>query len=99
MAQTYRTIDAVRKTVEILEYLASQKEPVTGSDVARSVSLPKGTVMCHLITLEETKLVRRVGDGYELGMGAALLWARKKALLEGTRERAERELSALEGGM
>lgn len=98
MAQSYKIIDSVRKATEILEHLAHQKEPVSGSDVARAVNLPKGTVMCHLVTLEETNLIRRVGDSFELGMGAALLWARKKALLEGVRDRAERNLVALEEG-
>lgn len=98
MSQSYKTIESVRKAVEILEHLAQQKEPATGTSVAQAVNLPKGTVMCHLATLEESNFIRRIGDGYELGMGAALLWARKKSLAEGQRDRANREIKMLEEG-
>jgi DNA-binding IclR family transcriptional regulator len=49
--------------------------------------------MC--VTLEETGLLKQIGDKYELGMGNALLWARKKASLEGERDEINKELDQL----
>lgn len=97
-ATTYKRIEAVAKALDVLEFLASQKEPATGPDVAKAVGLPTATVMCHLTTLQDKNFVRQVGGGYELGMGAATIWARKKSLLEGQRDRIERDITTLEGG-
>ena len=79
---TYKRIASVSKTVEVLRFLADQKLPVPGAEVARAVSLPTGTVMCHLVTLEDARLVRRIGEHWELSDGMAIFWARKKAQLE-----------------
>ncbi len=95
MPKSYRTIDAVRKAIEILEFLAHQKEPVAGAEVAQAVNIAVGTVRCHLATLEETRFVRRLGDKYELGMGAALIWARFKSNLEADIERKKKELESI----
>lgn len=92
---SYRTIDAVRKAMGILEFFAHQKEPVTGAEIAQAVNIAVGTVMCHLATLEETRFVRRIGDRYELGMGAALIWARFKSNLEADIERKKRDLESI----
>ena len=94
--KTYRTVEAVRKAGEILKFLAHQKEPVPGAVIGKAVGLATGTVMCHLATLEEMGFVRRIGDGYELGMGAALLWSRYKANREAQRAQIEKELEELE---
>jgi len=99
MVKSYRKIEAVTKTLEILEFLANQKDPVNGPDVARAVGLPVGTVMCHLATLEEKNFIRRVGGCTELGMGAAIIWARKKSLLEGARDKINRDIRQLEEGV
>lgn len=97
MAQSYRKIEAVTKTLEILEFLAKQREPINGPDIARAVGLPVGTVMCHLATLEDKNFIRRVGGCIELGMGVATIWAKKKSLLEGQREQINRDIRMLEG--
>lgn len=98
MALSYRKIDAVTKTLEILEFLATQREPISGPDIARAVDLPVGTVMCHLATLEEKNFIRRAAGSYELGMGAATIWARKKSLLESQRDRIDRNIKILGEG-
>lgn len=97
---SYRRIDAVDLACQVIEFLAGQKEPVAGQAVAAALGKPHATVMCHLVTLEDRRFVRRIGDGYELGFALALFWARKKSQLEATRERIDRELQsiALEGG-
>jgi len=97
VAQSYRKIEAVRKAAEILKYLANEKGIVNGSEIAKAVALPMGTVMCHMATLEELGFVARIGDGYKLGMGLALMWARVKSGLEGERDRVERDLQIIEG--
>lgn len=76
---TYKRIAAVTKAGEILKYLANQKEPVAGAEVAKAVELQAGTVMCHLATLEDLGFVERIGDRVRLGMGVAMLWARVKS--------------------
>jgi len=81
MATSYRRIEAVRVSINILRQLSEQKEAVSGQDLARAMDMPHGTVMCHLSTLEEERLVRCVGGAWELDMGMAMFWARKKAQL------------------
>lgn len=93
---TYKKIEAVRKAGEVLKYLSSQKDAVTGPDLAKGVNLPVGTVMCYLATLEEMGFVQAVGDGYRLGMGLALIWGRVKSNLEGDRARVERDLKEIQ---
>lgn len=93
---SYNRIVAVKVTISILRHLADQKQPISGQDVARAVDVPHGTVMCHLATLEDERLVRSVGGAWELDMGLALFWARKKAQLQGTIARAQDELNQLE---
>lgn len=93
---SYNRIAAIKITVAILRHLAEQKQAVSGQDIARAVDVPHGTVMCHLATLEDERLVRSVGGAWELDMGLALFWARKKAQLQGTIDRASDELKQLE---
>lgn len=95
---SYKRIAAVETALKILEFLAHRKEPASGQEVAEAMDIPHGTAMCHLVTLEDARFARRVGDGYELAMNAALLWARKKALLQGEIDRASRDLARLEQG-
>lgn len=99
MATTYRRIESDFKLMDILEFLATQKEPVSGPDVARAVQLQVGTVMSHIASLQDRNFVRQVGGGFELGMGAANLWARKKSIMEGQRDRLSRDIQKLEEGI
>lgn len=80
---TYKRIEAVKVTIRILRFLSEQREAVSGQEVARAIDMPHGTVMCHLATLEDERLVRSVGGAWELDMGLALFWARHKAQLSG----------------
>lgn len=96
MATTYRRIEAVKTAVAILRFLAEQSGPVAAGDVSRAVEAPHGTVMCHLATLGDERLVRCVGGAWELDMGLAVFWARRKAQLEGRIARDKGELDRLE---
>lgn len=97
---TYRRIAAVKLATDILKYLGEQREPVQGQGIASALDAPHGTVMCHLVTLEDAGFVQRVGDHWRVGMGLALIWARVKSNLEGQREKISRDLAsiAIEGG-
>lgn len=92
---SYRRIEAVRVSVNILRFLGEQKELISGQDVAKAMELPHGTVMCHLSTLEDEHLVRCVGGAWELDMGMAMFWARKKAQLATRIARDTKDLQQL----
>ncbi len=94
--KTYRRIEAVRKSGEILKYLAHQKEPVNGPEIGKALDIADGTVMCHMATLEDLGFVQSVGDRFKLGMGLALIWARVKSNLETEKQKIEDDLSGLE---
>lgn len=97
MSNSYKRIEAVRKTGEILKCLAHQKDPVTAPVISQAVNLPTPTVMCHLSTLEELGFVQGVGDRWRLGLGLALIYARVKSSLEADRQRIDSTLGELEG--
>ncbi|MDD2319139.1 MAG: ArsR family transcriptional regulator [Geobacteraceae bacterium] len=93
---TYRRIDAITKTTQIIDYLATVKaEAATGPQIAQAINMSVGTVMCHLATLEDAGYVTAVGGGYRLGMKLALHWARVKSNLEGQRDRIGRDLESI----
>ncbi|NDY74461.1 IclR family transcriptional regulator [Desulfobacter hydrogenophilus] len=77
----------------IIRFLSEQRQPVPGVEVARAVSIPSGTAMCHLVTLEDDRMVRRVGEHWELGDGMAILWARRKSQIESGIDRMKTNLS------
>jgi DNA-binding IclR family transcriptional regulator len=92
---SYKRIETVKKTTEVLEYLAGIKDAATGPQIAQGVGMQLGTVMCHLATLEDAGFVVSAGGGYRLGMKLALMWARVKSNMEGQRNRIDRDLEAI----
>lgn len=96
MAQkSYNRIGAVQKAARILKVIGDSKGPITGSDIAKEVDEPAGTVMCHLATLEDFGLVQEVGGGWLPGLALALYWAKRKATLESQMEKINRELEVM----
>jgi len=95
--KTYKQIKSVRLTIEILRFLSEQKDFVSGGEVAKALDIPLGTAMCHLCTLEAEKFVERAGNLYELGQFSALLWVRRKALLEEKISNSTKDLNQLGG--
>lgn len=93
---SYKRIAAVKLTIEVLRHLADQREPVSAQSVARALDVPAATILCHLSTLDDEGLVRRVGEYWELDMGMALFWARYRARLADKISRANDELNRLE---
>lgn len=93
--RTYKRINAIKTTIAVIKYLSDRREPVSGTDAAAALEMQYGTLMCHLVTLEDAGMVRRVGDHWELGDGMALLWARKKSRLLSARDRIDQTLTEL----
>ena len=95
--KSYRRIAAVKTAIEILRFLSDQDEPVSGAEIAKALDIPQGTTMCHLATLEDEGFVGRTSDSYELGQDVAVMWAKRKALLELKINRYTQDLNRLEG--
>lgn len=92
---SYNRIAAVTKALQILRFLADQKKPVSGKEVASAMGMAHGTVMCHLATMEDERFVRKAGEHFELGQEAGLLWARRKSSLAANITRSHGELNEL----
>jgi hypothetical protein len=88
-------IETVFQAGQILKAIANAKGAVGSSEVAQILGITGNTAYRMCVTLEELGFLKQVGDKYDLGMGLALFWARKKAMLEGERQGIERDLSEL----
>lgn len=95
--KSYRKIKSVALSNAVLKFLAEQKYPVSGREVAEGVDAKYDTVLCHLVTHEADLFVERDGEKFKLGQGAALLWSRKLAHLKTVISKSEDELKELEG--
>jgi len=91
-------IETIIQAGQVLKAIADAKEPLGVSEVSKITGVKPNTVFRILVTLEEVGFVRAIGEKYELGMGAALLWSRYKANREALRAKIDRELKELEGG-
>ncbi|MCX5828732.1 MAG: helix-turn-helix domain-containing protein [Deltaproteobacteria bacterium] len=89
-------IEAVYQAGQILRAVAESKGAIGSSDIAKSLGITVNTAFRMCVTLEELGFLRQIGDKYELGMGLALFWARKKATLEAEKSGIERDLLSLE---
>ena len=94
--KSYRRIKTVKPTVDILIFLSNQREPVTSQQISSALGVKYDTIMCYLSSLEDVRFVRRIGDCFELGQDAALLWSRRKAKLESIIAKSTEELRELE---
>jgi DNA-binding IclR family transcriptional regulator len=88
-------IESVYQAVQVLRAVAETKGAIGSSEIATTLGITSNTAFRMCVTLEETGLLKQIGDKYELGMGNALLWARKKASLEGERDEINKELDQL----
>lgn len=96
MSKSYKRIAAVAKSNEILKFLADQKGPSSGADIAKAINLPYPTVLCHLATLEDSQFVKKTGENYEPGPMFALMWSRYRARLQSQIGRFTQEFNDLE---
>ncbi len=74
--KSYNRISAVLKTCEILGLLADAKEPITGNKLTVRGQMSKGTVMCHLATLEKRGYVKHLNGTWQLSIRPAILWVK-----------------------
>jgi len=88
----------VTPTAKILIFLANQREPVSGQAVSAGLGIKYDTTMCYLASLEDFKFVAKIGEHWELGMGAAMLWAKMKAKKETDKQNVIRDLNLLQNG-
>ena len=93
--KSYKRIASITKAIEVLEFLAIQKQPVFSNEIAIAIGEKNDSVLTWLFTLIDKKMVCQVGGGFELGMAAAGLWARKRALLQGQRDQIDRNIKSL----
>ena len=94
--KSYRRIAAADLTLRIIEFMADQRQPVTGQAVAAALGHKYDTVMCHLATQEDRLFVDRIGDRFRPGPKIAHGWARYKSRLEAQKDRIDDELKQLE---
>jgi DNA-binding IclR family transcriptional regulator len=95
-AKSCRKIDVLMTADRILGVLQDTKEPLSISELARMTGFSVDVVFRQMGTMEETRWVERIGDGYVLGMRLAVVWARRKTLTEVRIERAQSELATLD---
>lgn len=88
-------IESVYQAGQVLRSVAENKGTVGPSDIATNLGITVNTAFRMCVTLEELGFLKLIGDKYELGMGLALFWARKKAMLESERDCIDRELIKL----
>lgn len=88
-------IGSVYQAGLVLKAIAESRGAMGAGEVAKALSITSNTAFRLCVTLEELGFLKQVGDKYELGMGLALFWARKKAMLEGERERIEKDLESI----
>lgn len=98
VAKSCRKIDVLTNTDAILAVIQDAREPMTITDIARVTGLSVDTVFRQIGTMADLRWVEKIGDGYVLGMRLAVLWAKKKSLLETRLEKTQTELEELTGG-
>lgn len=88
-------IESVFQAGQVMKAVADSKEAVGPSEVAKTLGITINTAFRMCMTLEELGFLKQIGEKYELGMGLALFWARKKATLEGERAEIDRDIEQL----
>ncbi|PKN71225.1 MAG: hypothetical protein CVU54_02045 [Deltaproteobacteria bacterium HGW-Deltaproteobacteria-12] len=97
-AKSCRKIEVLVATDAILNILQDQREPVSVTDISRLTGFSVDTVFRQIGTMAELRWVEKIGDGYVIGMGLAIIWARRKSLAEARITNATKELNELTGG-
>ena len=94
-AKSCRKIEVLMAADAILGIIASSKEPIGISEIAKTANLTNDSVFRQLGTMEELGWVRKIGDGYTPGMALAVIWARVKANTEGQINKLNQDLEQL----
>jgi DNA-binding IclR family transcriptional regulator len=88
-------IESVYQAGQVLRAVAESKGAVGSTEIAASRGITVNTAYRMCMTLEELGFLKSVNEKFELGMGLALFWARKKATLEGERVAIEKDIEQL----
>ncbi len=88
-------IETVYVAGEILRAVANSREPLGAAEIGKLCGINTNMAFRQCATLEELGFLKSAGDRYDLGMGLALFWARKKSRLEGERDRVDRDIKDL----
>jgi DNA-binding IclR family transcriptional regulator len=86
---------AILQAGMILKAVANSREPMTISEISAACEISKDVAFRTCVTLEDMIYLQKVGDRYDLGMGLALFWAKKKATLEAQRDRIDKAIETL----
>lgn len=89
------TVESLEKACEMLKFIAEQRHPVTASEAGRAVGLGSNTAFRYCWTLDKVGFLDRIGDRYALGSRLAMIWAKRKAIVENTIQTASTELEEL----
>lgn len=88
-------IESVFQAGQVLRVVAESKAAVGSTEIAARLGITVNTAFRMCMTLEELGFLKQVSEKFELGMGLALFWARKKATLEGERTAIEQNITLL----
>jgi len=92
---SYRRIKSVELTIAILKFMGQEVQPVSGNEIAKALGEPHGTIMCHLVTLEDGGFVKRVYDRYEIGIYFGTLWTSLKISRQARANDAQMDLKQI----
>ena len=97
-AKSCRKIEILDTADKLLGLLQDAKSPLSVSDLSRVSGYSVDTVFRQMGTMDDLRWVERIGEGYILGMRLAVLWARRKTVMETRISQAQKELTELRGG-
>lgn len=69
------SVPALDKVVKILDLLTQKNEPISSTDIVKSLNLPKSSVHGLLIGLQQANLIRKVNDRYFVLGPHIMYWA------------------------
>lgn len=90
-------IEAVHEAGLILKLLGNSREPLGSEEIATRLTLTPNKAFRMCATLEELGFLEEAGGKYTIGLGLALIWAKKKAQLETTVKKTTQDLATLNG--
>ncbi|MFA6290197.1 MAG: helix-turn-helix domain-containing protein [Victivallales bacterium] len=96
-AKSCRKIEVLITTDAIFSVLQNTKDPISVTDIARATGLSVDSCFRQIGTMAELRWVEKIGDGYVLGMRLAVIWAKKKAMLESERDTIDKKLTEIGG--
>jgi len=94
--KTYTPVKSDEKFIDIIEFLHQQTGPVSAASISRSLDIPHGTVMSHMVVALERKWARMNGEAYESGSRISGMYAVYLQGLKDRRTDIDREIQQLE---